>query len=51
MQQRSCIIVSPGGAIVELSVRLEIRCTNNQAKYEALLYGMEHLRDYGGKEY
>jgi ribonuclease HI len=33
--------------VVGLSVRLEFKCTNNQAEYEALLFGLEHLQDMG----
>jgi ribonuclease HI len=42
-----CVIISPNGVVVELSVKLEFKCTNNQAEYEALLFGLEHLRDMG----
>ena len=37
-------VVSPNGAIVEMSCRLEHIRTNNQAKYEALLFGLEILQ-------
>jgi ribonuclease HI len=42
-----CVVVSPSGAVAELSVRLEFRCMNNHAEYQALLYGLEYLRDMG----
>jgi ribonuclease HI len=42
-----CVIISPNGVVVELLARLEFKCTNNQAEYEALLFGLEHLRDMG----
>jgi ribonuclease HI len=29
----------------EMSARLEFRCTNNQAEYEALILGLEVLTD------
>ena len=38
------VVVSPNGAIVEMSCRLEHICTNDQAKYEALLFGLEILQ-------
>jgi hypothetical protein len=38
-----CFIESPNGAEYEVSTRLEFRCTNNQAEYEALLTGLEVL--------
>jgi hypothetical protein len=37
------VLVSPRGAILEQSVRLEYFCTNNQAEYEAILLGMQIL--------
>jgi ribonuclease HI len=42
-----CVIISPKGAVVELSVRLEFKCTNNQAEHEAKLFGLEHFQDIG----
>jgi ribonuclease HI len=41
------VIVSPSGMIIDLSVRLEFACTNNQVEYESLLHGLEYLRDLG----
>jgi ribonuclease HI len=38
------IIISPNGAVFETSSRLEHYCTNNQAKYEALLFGLQMLQ-------
>ena len=38
------VVVSPNGAIVEMSGQLEHICTNDQAKYEALLFGLEILQ-------
>jgi ribonuclease HI len=35
------VLISPRGAIFEQSVRLEYFCTNNQAKYEAILLGLQ----------
>jgi ribonuclease HI len=37
------VYISPYGAVFEASCRLEFFCTNNQAKYEALLFGLELL--------
>ena len=35
--------ISPHGAVFEASCRLEYFCTNNQAEYEALLFGLGML--------
>jgi hypothetical protein len=35
-----CWMVSPNGTVLELSVRLEFRCTNNHVEYEALMSGL-----------
>jgi hypothetical protein len=35
------VYVSPHGTVFEASCRLEYFCTNNQAEYEALLFGLE----------
>jgi ribonuclease HI len=35
--------ISPNGAYFEMASRLEYFCTNNQAEYEALLFGLEIL--------
>ncbi|MBI0385027.1 ribonuclease HI family protein, partial [Streptomyces albiflaviniger] len=37
------VYISPTGTIFESSCRLEFDCTNNQAEYEALLFGLEFL--------
>ena len=37
------VIISPNGAEFEMSSRLNYNCTNNQAEYEALLFGLEIL--------
>jgi ribonuclease HI len=37
------VIVSPNGDNFEASCRLNFFCTNNQAEYEALLFGLEIL--------
>lgn len=38
------VIVSPTGAVFETSSQLYYFCTNNQAKYEALLFSLETLQ-------
>jgi ribonuclease HI len=37
------VLISPRGAVFEQSIRLEYFCTNNQAKYEAILLGLQIL--------
>jgi ribonuclease HI len=39
--------MSPNGACFEMSSRLEYFCTNNQAEYEAFLFGLEILESMG----
>jgi hypothetical protein len=48
-QGAGCVIVSPNGAYIDLSIRLEFACTNNQVEYETLLHGIEYLRDVGAR--
>jgi len=38
------VLVSPNGAAFDFSSRLDFYCTNNQAEYEALLFGLELLQ-------
>jgi hypothetical protein len=38
------IIISPNGAEIGMSSRLNFYCTNNQIEYEALLFGLIMLR-------
>jgi ribonuclease HI len=38
------ILISPSGAEIEMSSRLDFHCTNNQTEYEALLFGLIMLR-------
>jgi hypothetical protein len=45
-----CVIVSPSGVDIDLSVRLEFACTNNQVEYDSLLHGLEYLRDLGARD-
>jgi ribonuclease HI len=44
------VIVSPSGVYIDLSIRLEFACTNNQVEYESLLHGLEYLRDLGARD-
>jgi ribonuclease HI len=41
------VYISPHGAVFEALCRLEYSCTNNQAEYEALLFGLELLTAVG----
>jgi hypothetical protein len=34
-----CVMISPHGVRREVSARLEFKCMNNQAEYEALAFG------------
>ena len=43
------VLVSPRGATFDFSSQLEFHCTNNQAEYEALLFGLEILQSMGVK--
>jgi ribonuclease HI len=43
------VLVSPRGAVFEQSIHLEYFCTNNQAKYEAILFGLQILSSMGVK--
>jgi hypothetical protein len=38
-----CVVVSPSGVYIDLSIILEFACTNNQVEYESLLHGLEFL--------
>jgi hypothetical protein len=49
-QGAGCVIVSPSGMIIDLSIGLEFACTNNQVEYESLLHGLEYLRDLGSRD-
>jgi ribonuclease HI len=44
------VIIFPSGMYINLSVRLEFACTNNQVGYESLLHGLEYLRDLGARD-
>jgi ribonuclease HI len=41
------VLVSPSNAYFDFSSRLKTYCTNNQTKYEALLFGLELLNCMG----
>jgi hypothetical protein len=40
-QGAGCVVVSPNGVYIDLSIRLEFACTNNQVEYESLLHELE----------
>jgi hypothetical protein len=35
-----CVVVSPSDVFIDLSIRLEFACTNNQVKYESCCMGL-----------
>ncbi len=41
------VLFSPNGSCFETSVRLEYPCTDNQAEYDALLFGLQVLESIG----
>jgi ribonuclease HI len=43
------VLVSPSDVSFDFSSRLKTYCTNNQAEYEALLFGLELLNGMGVK--
>jgi ribonuclease HI len=45
-----CVVVSPSGVYIDLSIRLEFACTKNYVEYESLLHGLEFLRDLGVRD-
>jgi ribonuclease HI len=49
-QGAGCVAVSPSGVYIDLSIRLEFSCTNNQVKYESMQHGLEFLRDLGARD-
>jgi ribonuclease HI len=49
-QGAGCAVVSPTGVYIDLSIRLEFACTNNQVEYESLMHGLEFLRDLGARD-
>jgi ribonuclease HI len=44
------VLVSPSNASSYFSSRLKTYCTNNQAEYEALLFGFGTSKLYGSKK-
>jgi ribonuclease HI len=44
-----CVVVSTSGVYIDISIRLEFACTNNQVEYKSLLHGLEFLRDLGAR--
>jgi hypothetical protein len=38
-QGAGCVVVSPSGVYIDLSIRLEFACTNNQVEYESFCMG------------
>jgi ribonuclease HI len=44
------MIISLTGVYIDLSIRLEFACTNNQVEYESLLHGLVFLRDLGARD-
>jgi ribonuclease HI len=49
-QRARCVVVSPSGVYIDLPIRFEFACTNNQVEYESLLHGLEFLRDLGARD-
>jgi hypothetical protein len=49
-QGAGCVVVSPSGVNIDLSIRLEFAGTNNQVEYESLLHGLEFLRDLRARD-
>jgi hypothetical protein len=57
-QEIGIVLVSPSNVSFDFSSRLKTYCTNNQAEYEALLFGLEllncmgvkHVNDFGDSQ-
>ena len=43
------ILVTPGGEMIPMAKKLEFGVTNNQAEYEACIFGLESLKDMGAE--
>ena len=43
------ILITPEGEMIPMAKRLEFEVTNNQAEYEACIFGLEALRSVGAK--
>nr|ABA97489.1 retrotransposon protein, putative, unclassified [Oryza sativa Japonica Group] len=48
-QGTGVVLFSPNGMCYEASVRLEYYCTNNEAEYNALLFGLQVMEMVGAK--
>jgi ribonuclease HI len=48
-QGARCVIISCSVMYIDLSVRLEFSCINDQVEYESLLHELEYLRDLGAR--
>ena len=44
------ILISPKGKMIPIVKILEFKVTNNQAKYEACIFGLEALRNTSARE-
>jgi hypothetical protein len=44
------VVIAPSGVYIDLSIRLEFVCSNNQVEYESLLHGLQFLRDLGARD-
>ena len=44
------ILISPKGEMIPMAKRLEFKVTNNQAEYEACIFGLEALWSAGAGE-
>jgi hypothetical protein len=49
-QGAKCVVVSPSAVYIDLSIRLEFACTNNQVEYKSLLHELEFLRDLWARD-
>jgi hypothetical protein len=49
-QGSGCVVVSPSFVYIDLSIRLEFACTNNQVECESLLHGLVFLRDLWARD-
>jgi ribonuclease HI len=43
----SCVLVAPSKVRTCYAIKLDFNCTNNIAKYEALLLGLQKLKEMG----
>jgi ribonuclease HI len=47
--EQGCVLQDPNGNITMLACKLEFQCTNNVAKYEALIRGLKKAIDLNVK--